>query len=76
VRVRGGGSPVLGIGHGARVLTLALGGVVKPAVRPLRGWAMVDTAVSPLIAGGPWLTWLRGPYLSHTTYRTSIAFLN
>jgi GMP synthase-like glutamine amidotransferase len=51
------GTAVLGIGHGARVLTLALGGAVEPAAHPLRGWAMVDTAVPHLIAGGPWLTW-------------------
>jgi GMP synthase-like glutamine amidotransferase len=51
------GTAILGIGHGARVLALALGGAVEPAARPLRGWAMVDTSVPHLIAGGPWLTW-------------------
>jgi GMP synthase-like glutamine amidotransferase len=51
------GTAVLGIGHGARVLALALGGEVEPAERPLRGWAMVDTVVPHVIAGGPWLTW-------------------
>ena len=51
------GTAVLGLGHGARVLALALGGAVQPAPRPLRGWTMVDTAVPHLIAGGPWLAW-------------------
>ena len=51
------GTAVLGIGHGARVLALAMGGAVEPAPRPLRGWTMVDTAVPHLIAGGPWLAW-------------------
>ena len=51
------GTAVLGIGYGARVLALALGGAIQPAPRPLRGWTMVDTAVPHLIAGGPWLAW-------------------
>ncbi len=51
------GTTVLGIGHGARVLALALGGGAAPAERPLRGWTMVDTIVPHLIPGGPWLTW-------------------
>ena len=51
------GTAILGIGHGARVLALALGGDVEPAPHPLRGWTMVDTAVPHLIAGGPWLAW-------------------
>jgi GMP synthase-like glutamine amidotransferase len=51
------GTAVLGIGHGARVLAVALGGAVQPAPRPLRGWTMMDTTVPHLIAGGPWLAW-------------------
>jgi GMP synthase-like glutamine amidotransferase len=51
------GTAVLGIGHGARVLALALGGAVEPAERPLRGWAMVDTSVPHIIPSGPWLAW-------------------
>lgn len=56
-RADAAGTPVLGIGHGARVLALALGGAVQPAPHPLRGWTMVDTAVPHQIAGGPWLAW-------------------
>jgi GMP synthase-like glutamine amidotransferase len=56
-RADAAGTPVLGIGHGARVLALALGGAVQPAPRPLRGWTIVDTAVPHQIAGGPWLAW-------------------
>ena len=51
------GTTVLGVGHGARVLALALGGSAAPAERPLRGWAMVDTIVPHVIPSGPWLTW-------------------
>jgi GMP synthase-like glutamine amidotransferase len=51
------GTTVLGVGHGARVLALALGGAAAPAERPLRGWAMVDTVVPHIIPSGPWLTW-------------------
>jgi GMP synthase-like glutamine amidotransferase len=51
------GTTVLGVGHGARVVALALGGDAAPAERPLRGWTMVDTIVPHLIPGGPWLTW-------------------
>ena len=56
-RADNAGTAVLGIGHGARVLALALGGAVQPAPRPLRGWSMVDTTIPHLIAGGPWLAW-------------------
>ncbi|MGZ4168353.1 MAG: type 1 glutamine amidotransferase [Solirubrobacteraceae bacterium] len=51
------GTPVLGIGHGARALALAFGGIVEPAEHPIRGWVMVDTSVPHLIPTGPWLTW-------------------
>jgi GMP synthase-like glutamine amidotransferase len=51
------GTPVLGIGHGARALALAFGGTVRPAERPSRGWAMVDTSAPHQIPTGPWLTW-------------------
>jgi GMP synthase-like glutamine amidotransferase len=51
------GTTVLGVGHGARALALALGGAATPAERPLRGWAMVDTIVPHIIPSGPWLTW-------------------
>jgi GMP synthase-like glutamine amidotransferase len=51
------GTPILGIGHGARVLASALGGGVEPAERGQRGWALVDTSVPHFIPGGPWLAW-------------------
>jgi GMP synthase (glutamine-hydrolysing) len=51
------GAAVLGIGHGARALALAFGGLVEPADHPLRGWVMVDTSIPHRIATGPWLTW-------------------
>lgn len=56
-RADAAGTPVLGIGHGARALALAFGGTLEPAERPIRGWAMVDTSVPHLIPTGPWLTW-------------------
>jgi GMP synthase-like glutamine amidotransferase len=51
------GTPVLGLGHGARALAVAFGGGVEPAERPIRGWVMVDTEIPHQIATGPWLTW-------------------
>ncbi len=51
------GTAVLGIGHGARLLALALGGAVAPAQHPWRGWALVDTTVPHIIPSGPWLAW-------------------
>ncbi len=51
------GTTVLGVGHGARVLALALGGGAAPSERPLRGWTMVDTIVPHIVPSGPWLTW-------------------
>jgi GMP synthase (glutamine-hydrolysing) len=51
------GTAVMGVGHGARVLAVALGGEVTPADRPIRGWVMVDTSLPHLIPTGPWLTW-------------------
>jgi len=56
-RADAAGTPVLGIGHGARALALAFGGTVEPAERPIRGWVMVDTSVPHLVPTGPWLTW-------------------
>jgi GMP synthase-like glutamine amidotransferase len=51
------GATLLGLGHGARVLALAFGGLLSTAQRPLRGWAMVDTEIPHVLAAGPWLTW-------------------
>src|ERR1700759_5479915 len=56
-RADAAGTAVLGVGHGARALTLAFGGDVTRAERPLRGWALVDTAVPHLVPTGPWLSW-------------------
>ena len=53
------GTPILGIGHGARVLACALGGGLERLGRGQRGWALVDTSVPHLIAAGPWITWQR-----------------
>lgn len=51
------GTAVVGIGHGARVLALALGGTVAAAERPWRGWSLVDTTIPHMIPSGPWLAW-------------------
>ena len=51
------GTAVVGIGHGARVLALALGGTVAAAERPWCGWSLVDTTVPHMIPSGPWLAW-------------------
>jgi len=51
------GTPILGIGHGARALAAALGGGIEPVERGQRGWALVDTSVPHVIGGGPWLAW-------------------
>jgi GMP synthase (glutamine-hydrolysing) len=56
-RVDEAGATVLGVGHGARALATAFGGLLSPARRPIRGWAMVDTAIPHVVATGPWLTW-------------------
>ena len=56
-RVDRAGATILGLGHGARVLALALGGGLREAERPIRGWVMVDTSLPHVIATGPWLTW-------------------
>lgn len=53
------GTPILGIGHGARALACALGGGLERVERGQRGWALVDTSVPHFIAGGPWITWQR-----------------
>jgi GMP synthase-like glutamine amidotransferase len=54
------GTPILGIGLGARVLASALGGGVEPTDHGHRGWTFLDTSVPHFIAGGPWLTWQHG----------------
>jgi GMP synthase (glutamine-hydrolysing) len=51
------GTPIFGIGHGARALASALGGGVEPISRGHRGWALVETSVPHVIPGGPWLSW-------------------
>jgi GMP synthase (glutamine-hydrolysing) len=51
------GTPVMAVGHGARLLAVAFGGRVTPAEHPVRGWVMVDTSTPHLIPTGPWLTW-------------------
>jgi GMP synthase-like glutamine amidotransferase len=53
------GVPVMAVGLGARLLTVAFGGRVMPAEIPIIGWTMVDTQVPHLIPTGPWLTWQR-----------------
>lgn len=56
-RLDAAGATILGIGHGARALACAFGGMLSLAARPIRGWVMVDTTIPHLIAAGPWLTW-------------------
>jgi GMP synthase (glutamine-hydrolysing) len=56
-RVDDAGGMLLGIGQGARLLAVALGGRLSLAEHPLRGWAMVDTAIPHLIPPGPWMLW-------------------
>jgi GMP synthase-like glutamine amidotransferase len=56
-RVDEAGGRLLGVGHGARLLAVALGGRLSLAEHPLRGWAMVDTAIPHLIPPGPWMSW-------------------
>jgi GMP synthase-like glutamine amidotransferase len=51
------GTRIIGIGHGARILALALGGDVTPADVPYRGWMMVSSSVPHVIPSGPWLAW-------------------
>ncbi|MFZ1993991.1 MAG: hypothetical protein WAU75_07770 [Solirubrobacteraceae bacterium] len=51
------GTPVMAVGHGARLLASAFGGRVTPAEHPVRGWVIVDSAIPHLIPTGPWLTW-------------------
>jgi GMP synthase-like glutamine amidotransferase len=51
------GTPIFGIGHGARALASALGGGVEPISRGHRGWALVETSVPHVIPAGPWLSW-------------------
>jgi GMP synthase-like glutamine amidotransferase len=47
--------PVLGICFGAQALCAALGGKVRPAMRPEIGWTVIRPAPSELIEPGPWL---------------------
>jgi GMP synthase (glutamine-hydrolysing) len=58
-RVDEAGGRLLGVGYGARLLAVALGGRLSLAEHPLRGWAMVDTALPHLIPPGPWMSWQR-----------------
>jgi GMP synthase (glutamine-hydrolysing) len=56
-RADGVGVRVLGLGHGARALAIALGGDVTPVHRVNRGWTLVDTVAPHLIPPGPWIAW-------------------
>jgi GMP synthase (glutamine-hydrolysing) len=56
-RADAAGTPIFGIGHGARALASAFGGGVEPISRGHRGWALVETSVPHFIPGGPWLAW-------------------
>jgi GMP synthase (glutamine-hydrolysing) len=56
-RADAAGTPIFGIGHGARALASALGGGVEAISRGHRGWALVETSVPHFIPGGPWLAW-------------------
>jgi GMP synthase (glutamine-hydrolysing) len=56
-RADAAGTPIFGIGHGARALASALGGGVEPLSRGYRGWALVETSVPHFIPAGPWLAW-------------------
>jgi GMP synthase (glutamine-hydrolysing) len=51
------GTAVFGVGLGAQVLTVALGGGVEPAREPQRAWVQISTADPQWIASGPWLAW-------------------
>ncbi len=51
------GTAILGLGFGAQTLATALGGSVKPAQKPARGWTEISTAAPELIAPGSWFTW-------------------
>ena len=50
--------PVLGICFGGQVLARVLGARVYRLAEPEIGWAQARSR-SPLLAGGPWLTWHR-----------------
>lgn len=51
------GTAILGIGRGARLLALALGGEVEELEQAHRGWTMAASVIPHQIPGGPWLTW-------------------
>jgi GMP synthase (glutamine-hydrolysing) len=55
-RLHGDGRPLLGIGGGARTLTRALGGSIRPSPAPVRGWFRL--ALHPRAAQGTWLATL------------------
>lgn len=49
--------PVFGVCFGAQLLSLVLGGQVRPATEPEIGWLDVRTDQPDLIEAGPWLIW-------------------
>jgi GMP synthase (glutamine-hydrolysing) len=51
------GTPLLATGSGAHALAVALGGGVRPAPRPQRGWISLTTLDAAVVAPGPWLSW-------------------
>ncbi len=51
------GTPILGICFGAQLLAIALGGGVRRAQQPERGWIEISTTEPDLVAAGPWLSW-------------------
>jgi GMP synthase (glutamine-hydrolysing) len=51
------GTAVFGVGLGAQVLSVALGGGVEAAREPQRAWIQVSTTDQQWIAPGPWLAW-------------------
>ena len=51
------GVPILGVCFGAQSLARALGGEVRRAARPERGWVSVGTRAPEVVPDGPWLAW-------------------
>ena len=49
--------PVFGVCFGAQAMAAALGGEVKPATVPERGWQNIDTDLPDQISPGPWMQW-------------------